>query len=125
MSFVWEVSAGYSYSHNTASTSDLSSSSNPSIIMHPDPVCAEPKLFVGGLRFEVTREELHNHFMQYGSIRSCVLLTHKDSGRSKGCGMVLYNKWAEAELAQMSENGQINELSTPRPLTVKFADPQR
>lgn len=92
---------------------------------HLDPVCAEPKLFVGGLRFEVTREELYNHFIQYGNIRTCVLLKHQDSGKSKGCGMVLFDKWAYAESAVNAENGTASPLSGPRQLIVKFADPQR
>jgi hypothetical protein len=35
-------------------------------------------------------------FQAYGPIKSCVLLTHKDSGKSKGCAMVLFHKWAHA-----------------------------
>lgn len=90
-----------------------------------DPVCAEPKLFVGGLRFEVTPEDVRALFGQFGTIKSAALLTHKDSGRSKGAAMVLFTKWVAAETAQLSLNGQINELTTPRAMTVKFADPQR
>jgi RNA recognition motif-containing protein len=90
-----------------------------------DPVCAEPKLFVGGLRFEVSREEVFNHFSQYGPIRTCVLLKHQDTGKSKGCAMVLYSKWGHAEAAVTSENGTASPLSGPRQLIVKFADPQR
>lgn len=44
----------------------------------------------------MTRDEVVNHFQQYGPIKSCVLLTHKDSGKSKGCAMILYHKWAHA-----------------------------
>jgi hypothetical protein len=44
----------------------------------------------------VSRDEVVNHFQQYGPIKSCVLLTHKDSGKPKGCAMVLYHKWAHA-----------------------------
>jgi RNA recognition motif-containing protein len=90
-----------------------------------DPVCAEPKLFVGGLRFEVTREEVTAFFSAFGPLKNAVLLTHKDSGRPKGCAMVLFTKWAHAETAQLSVNGVTNELSTPRAMTVKSADPQK
>lgn len=95
------------------------------MITGEDPVCAEPKLFVGGLRFEVTQDELKAVFQQFGPLKSAALLTHPDTGRSKGCGMVLFGKWAHAEAAQLSLNNQVHELSNPRPLTVKFADPQR
>ena len=91
-----------------------------------DPVCAEPKIFVGGLKFELTRDDVYQHFQQYGYVRSCVLLKHADTGRSKGCAMVLYTTWADAEKAVEAEavNGT-SDLSGPRQLTVKFADPQK
>lgn len=117
-----------------------------------DPVCAEPKLFVGerrrqaaadqrplrpaaldaltaspagGLRFECSRDEVFSHFSQYGPIRTCVLLKHQDTQKSKGCAMVLFTKWAHAEAAVNAENGTASHLSSPRQLIVKFADPQR
>lgn len=95
------------------------------MLLHADPVCAEPKLFIGGLRFDVTQAEVTNHFQQYGPLKSCVLLMHKDTGKSKGCAMALYHKWAHAEAAVEQENGAASDLSSPRPLIVKFADPQR
>jgi len=94
-------------------------------MIHPDPVCAEPKVFIGGLRFEVTRDDVFNHFQQYGPVKSCVLLTHKDTGKSKGCAMVLFHKWAHAEAAMEQDNGAPSDLTAPRPLIVKCADPQR
>lgn len=96
-----------------------------SIMVHEEPVCAEPKLFIGGLRFDIGREDIFNHFSQYGQIKTCVLLKHQDTGKSKGCAMVLYSKWANAEAAVNTENGTASNLSGPRQLIVKFADPQR
>jgi RNA recognition motif-containing protein len=91
-----------------------------------DPVCAEPKIFVGGLKFEITRDDVFRHFQQYGPLKSCVLLKHQDTGRSKGCAMVLFTRWADAEKAVDTEaaNGT-SDLCGPRQLTVKFADPQK
>lgn len=89
-----------------------------------DPVCAEPKLFVGGLRFEVTREDVHQYFSKYGVVRTCVLLKHQDTGRSKGCAMILFDKWAHAEAAVEHEHGTEN-LAGDRKLIVKFADPSK
>lgn len=94
-------------------------------MIHEEPVCADPKLFIGGLRFDVGREDIFNHFSQYGPIKNCVLLKHQDTGKSKGCAMVLYTKWANAEAALNAENGTASNLSGPRQLIVKFADPQR
>ncbi|KAF8067108.1 HNRNPA1 [Scenedesmus sp. PABB004] len=94
-------------------------------MIHADPVCAEPKLFVGGLSFEISREEVQAHFQQYGPLKNVALLKHQDTGKPKGCAMVLFTKWAHAEAAVEAENGTSSPLSAPRQLIVKFADPQR
>mgnify|MGYP001811104183 CR=1 FL=1 len=88
-------------------------------------VCAEPKLFVGGLRYEVTQDDLRAHYERYGPLRSASLLMHHDSGKSKGCAMVLFDAWTDAEAAVAAESGVATDLSAPRPAVVKFADPQR
>lgn len=96
------------------------------MLQREEPVCCEPKLFVGGLRFDATREEVINQFQQYGPIKTCVLLHHKDTGKSKGCAMVQFLKWAHAEAAVQQLNGTNSALSgDARPMIVKFADPQR
>jgi hypothetical protein len=86
-------------------------------------VCAEPKVFVGGLRYEVTREDVEAAFRPFGNLKQVVLLKHRDSGKSKGCAMVLFESWTSAEAAIQQMNGS-SDLSAPRPLVVKFADPQ-
>ena len=88
-------------------------------------VCAEPKVFVGSLRFEVTQEEVQTHYSHYGPLRSAELLKHMDTGKSKGCAMVLFERWTDAEAAVNAENGSQTQLSAPRTAVVKFADPQR
>lgn len=88
-------------------------------------VCSEPKLFVGGLRYEVTQDDLRDHFSKYGAIRSASLLVHHATGKSKGCAMVLFDRWTDAEAAVAAENGLPTDLSAPRAAVVKFADPQR
>lgn len=45
-------------------------------------------------------------------------------GRSKGAAMVIYDKWAEVELAVESENGTMN-LGGGKPLVVRIADPPK
>lgn len=87
------------------------------------PVCPEPKVFVGQLPFESSTEDVQSQFSQYGTIRSCQVITGPD-GRSKGCAMILFSSWAEAEQAVESENGTTH-LGGSKPLVVKFADPPR
>jgi len=88
----------------------------------PTPVCPEPKLFAGQLPFESTTAEVQALFSKYGVVRSAQVITGPD-GRSKGCAMVLFNTWAEAELAVEGENGS-TQLGG-KALVVKFADPPR
>ncbi|KAG2450180.1 hypothetical protein HYH02_000282 [Chlamydomonas schloesseri] len=89
----------------------------------PEAVCAEPKVFVGQVPHEVTQDQVFALFSKYGTIKKCALITGPD-GRSKGCAMVTYDRWAEAELAIEHENGTAN-LGGGRTLLVKFADPPR
>jgi RNA recognition motif-containing protein len=88
-------------------------------------VCAEPKVFVGGLRYDVSQDEVHAHFARFGALRHTVLLKHMDTGKSKGCAMVLFEHWAAAEAAVAAEHGAQMALTAPRPAVVRLADPQR
>jgi hypothetical protein len=89
-------------------------------------VCAEPKLFLGGLRYDVSADDVRAYYAaRYGPLRSVVLLTHHDTGKSKGCALVLCESWAGAEAAVAAEHGAVSPLTQPRPAVVKLADPQR
>lgn len=46
------------------------------------------KVFVGGLAWETQSETLRRHFEQYGDILEAVVITDKNTGRSKGYGFV-------------------------------------
>lgn len=46
------------------------------------------KVFVGGLAWETQTETLRQHFEQYGEILEAVVITDKNTGRSKGYGFV-------------------------------------
>jgi len=87
-------------------------------------VNAEPKLFIGQLLPTVTREDVFNRFSMYGAIKNVTLLINNSTGKSKGCAMVTYERFAHAEAAIAAEDGSFN-LSGDRKLVVKFADPTR
>jgi hypothetical protein len=87
------------------------------------PVCPEPKVFVGQIPFESTTADVQALFAKYGTIRSCLVISGPD-GRSKGCAMILYATWTEAEQAVEAENGTTH-LGGSKPMVVKFADPPR
>lgn len=89
----------------------------------PEPVCPEPKVFAGQIPFEATQEQVYSLFSKYGSVQKCAVITGPD-GRSKGCAMITYARWAEAEVAVEAENGSSN-LGGSKPILVKMANPPR
>ncbi|KAI0499125.1 hypothetical protein KFK09_020026 [Dendrobium nobile] len=48
------------------------------------------KVFVGGLAWETPTEELRRYFEQFGEILEAVIITDKNTGRSKGYGFVTF-----------------------------------
>ena len=46
------------------------------------------KLFVGGLAWETHKEGMRAYFQQFGDILEAVVITDKNTGRSKGYGFV-------------------------------------
>lgn len=46
------------------------------------------KIFVGGLPFHTTDQSLRKFFEPYGEIEEAVVITDRNSGRSKGYGFV-------------------------------------
>nr|VZI27832.1 unnamed protein product [Spirometra erinaceieuropaei] len=47
------------------------------------------KLFVGGLKKDVTTEDLREYFSKYGNITECEVVTSKDTGVSRGFGYLV------------------------------------
>lgn len=46
------------------------------------------KVFVGGLAWETPTEEMRTYFEQFGDILEAVIITDKNTGKSKGYGFV-------------------------------------
>lgn len=46
------------------------------------------KVFVGGLAWETPSEDLRRYFEQFGEILEAVIITDKNTGKSKGYGFV-------------------------------------
>ncbi len=63
------------------------------------------KLFVGGLPYATTSDELKNHFAQAGTVVSAQVIVDKFSGRSKGFGFVEMSSDDEAAKAIEMFNG--------------------
>ena len=63
------------------------------------------KLFVGGLPFSTTDEELKEIFAAHGTVASATVVRDRDSGRSKGFGFVEFENDDEGKAAETALNG--------------------
>lgn len=57
------------------------------------------KIFVGSLPWSINNDSLKALFTQYGEITEAVLITDRDTGRSKGFGFVTFAKEEDAQKA--------------------------
>lgn len=57
------------------------------------------KLFIGGLPFATTDDDLQTAFAAYGNVVSAKVITDRETGRSRGFGFVEYADDAEGEAA--------------------------
>ena len=63
------------------------------------------KIYVGGLPFSTTDQELKGLFDEYGTVESARVITDKLSGRSRGFGFVEMSNGQEAVAAIAELNG--------------------
>jgi len=49
------------------------------------------KMFVGGLSWETTHENLLRYFSQYGQVVDCVVMKNPETGRSRGFGFITFS----------------------------------
>ena len=81
----------------------------------------ETRLYVGGLSYNTTEEQLRAFFAQAGPVTSAQVITDRDTHRSKGFGFVEMSSQAEMNKAIQMFNGK--ELDG-RTLTVNQAKPR-
>ena len=79
------------------------------------------KLYVGGLAYSVTEEELQALFAEHGTVVSTAVIKDRDSGQSKGFGFVEMSDAEEAKKAMAALNGK--DVSG-RSIVVNEARPQ-
>jgi RNA recognition motif-containing protein len=79
------------------------------------------KIYVGGLPYSTTEQELSDLFGTHGSVQSAKVITDKYTGQSRGFGFVEMGSDDEAKAAI----GALNETELGgRTLTVNEAKPQ-
>lgn len=64
------------------------------------------KLYVGGLAYSVTDEELEKLFAEHGAVTSAKVIKDRDSGQSKGFGFVEMNEEKDGQAAMTALNGK-------------------
>ncbi len=79
------------------------------------------KLFVGGLPFATTDEELSELFSAHGTVSYAKVITDRETGRSKGFGFVEFENDDEGKAAEKAMNG--TEIGG-RSITVNEARPR-
>jgi RNA recognition motif-containing protein len=79
------------------------------------------KLYVGNLSFDVSESRLREMFAPYGAVQSALLITDRDTGRSKGFGFVEMGSDQEAKAAI---DGMSGRMVDGRSLTVNEAKPK-
>lgn len=80
------------------------------------------KLYVGGIPYSSTEDDLRTLFAQAGAVDSAAIITDRMTGRSKGFGFVEMSSDAEAQKAIELLNGQDFQ---GRKLTVNVARPMQ
>ncbi len=79
------------------------------------------KLYVGGLPFSTTDDELQAAFAVHGTVASAKVIMDRESGRSKGFGFVEFEnddegKAAEAAMNETDLGGRTIRVNEARPL---------
>ena len=80
------------------------------------------KIFVGGLDFRLTNEELKQHFSEFGEIDSAVILKDINTGQSRGFGFVTFKDEAVAQ--DLIINMQVTTING-RKVDIKSAEPKQ
>jgi RNA recognition motif-containing protein len=63
------------------------------------------KLFVGGLPFSTTEDELRDTLAAHGTVASAIVVKDRETGRSKGFGFVEFENDDEGKAAEKALNG--------------------
>src|SRR5262249_41515510 len=79
------------------------------------------KLYVGNLTYDTTDSTLEQMFAAHGTVQSAQVIMDRDTGRSKGFGLVEMGSDQEAQAAIAALNGK---LVDGRNLTVNEAKPK-
>ena len=78
------------------------------------------KLFIGSLPWSISSEQLRELFSQYGEISDAVVISDRETGRSKGFGFVTFVNAEDAKKALEMDGKEVEG----RPIVVNVAKPR-
>jgi cold-inducible RNA-binding protein len=110
-----QVEVGFSDWFETRFTGTKSGSS------HLLQVLMSTKLFVGGLSFNTTENDIQSAFAEHGSVSEVNVIMDRMTGKSKGFAFVTMGSPQEAQTAITAMNGKVLD---GRNLTVNEARPR-
>lgn len=82
------------------------------------------KLFVGGLPYHTTDKSLREHFLVFGDIEEAVVITDRQTGKSRGYGFVIMGDRPAAERACKDPNPIIDGRKANVNLAILGAKPR-
>ncbi|CAH1153521.1 unnamed protein product [Phaedon cochleariae] len=82
------------------------------------------KLFVGGLPYHTSDKSLRDHFAVYGDIEEAVVITDRQTGKSRGYGFVIMGDRTSAERACKDPNPIIDGRKANVNLAILGAKPR-
>ncbi|KAJ3027818.1 hypothetical protein HDV00_010843 [Rhizophlyctis rosea] len=77
------------------------------------------KVFIGGLAWETTGDSLRNKFEEYGDVTDAIVITDRETGRSRGFGFVTF---ADPKGAQKAVEGMNERELDGRTVRVDLAN---
>ncbi len=80
------------------------------------------KLYVGNLSYDTTLDSLKAKFSEFGEVVDAVIITDRNTGRSKGFGFVEYT---DEKAATKAVEGMSGKELDGRTLVVNVARPSR
>jgi RNA recognition motif-containing protein len=63
------------------------------------------KLFIGGLSWDTTDHSLRSAFERFGDVNEAVVISDRETGRSRGFGFVTFGESSAARTAMEEMNG--------------------
>lgn len=66
------------------------------------------KIFIGGLRYEITEKDLESEFSKFGQVINARVVRDASTGASKGFGFVTFSEESAAQAALIMDGSQLN-----------------